>query len=251
MKTHHLAPLVFALVLATGPAIADTALIAVATNFAPVATALAPGFSAATGHQIEVTSGATGKLYAQITEAAPFDVLLSADTSTPTRLGAEGLADPGSQFTYAVGQLALWSADPALIGPDGPAALQSDSLRFVAIANPDLAPYGVAAREVLQHLGLWDALQPKIVMGQNIGQTFALVDSGAADLGFVALSALTGTDVGGGQWIVPTQMHAPLQQDAILLNHGADNPAALAFLDFLKTPQAKALIAASGYAVAP
>ena len=251
MKTSRRIPLILALVLATSPAIADTALIAVATNFAPVAAALAPGFSAATGHQIEVTSGATGKLYALITQGAPFDVLLSADTATPTRLGAEGLADPASQSTYAIGQLALWSADPTLIGPEGPAALQSETLRFVAIANPDLAPYGVAAREVMQHLGLWDALQPKIVMGQNIGQTFALVDSGAAELGFVALSALTGTDVGGSHWIVPTEMYAPLQQDAILLTHGADNPAALAFLDYLKTPQAKALIAASGYAVHP
>ena len=124
-------------------------------------------------------------------------------------------------------------------------------MRFVAIANPDLAPYGVAAREVLQHLGLWDSLQPKIVMGQNVGQTFALVDSGAAELGFVALSALTGTDVGGSQWIVPEDLHGPLRQDAILLTHGADNPAARAFLDYLKTPEARALIAASGYAVDP
>jgi molybdate transport system substrate-binding protein len=248
---YRLAPLLLGLIFGAAGAMADTALIAVATNFAPVAEALAPGFAAATGHQIEVTSGATGKLYAQITEAAPFDVLLSADVETPARLGAEGLGDPASQFTYAVGQLVLWSADPALIGPDASDALQSDSLRFVAIANPDLAPYGVAAREVLQHLGLWDSLQPKIVMGQNIGQTFALVDSGAAELGFVALSALTGTDAGGSQWIVPPQLHNPLQQDAILLAHGADNPAAQAFLDYLKTPQARALIAASGYAVGP
>jgi molybdate transport system substrate-binding protein len=230
---------------------AESALIAVATNFVPVVNELAPGFTAATGHQIEVTSGATGKLYAQITEAAPFDLLLSADTTTATRLGAEGLADPETQFTYAVGQLALWSADPGLIGPDGVAALQSDSLRFVAIANPDLAPYGVAARDLLQRLGLWDDLQPKIVMGQNIGQTFALVDSGAAELGFVARSALIDGDAGGSSWIPDGTLYTPIHQDAILLSHGADNPAALAFLDYLKTPEAKAVIAASGYAVAP
>ncbi len=239
------------LIALTAAAHADTALIAVATNFVPVAEALAPGFTAATGHQIEVTSGATGKLYAQITEAAPFDLLLSADTTTPTRLGAEGLANPETQFTYAVGRLALWSADPTLIGPDGFTALRSDTLRFVAIANPDLAPYGVAARELLQRLGLWDELQPKIVMGQNIGQTFALVDSGAAELGFVALSALTGPDVGGSTWIPAEILYNPIHQDAILLTHGAGNPAALAFLDYLKSPEAKALIAASGYAVAP
>ena len=241
-----------AVILALGTfAHAETALVAVATNFAPVAEALAPGFTAATAHQITVTAGSTGKLYAQITAAAPFDLFLSADTVTPRRLGAEGAAVPDTQFTYATGALVLWSADPSRIGPDGVVALSDETLRFVAIANPDLAPYGVAAREALIALGLWDQLQPGIVMGQNIGAAFALTDSGAAEVGFVALSAVIDGDAGGSQWVVPDTLYSPLHQHAILLTHGADNPAALAFLDYLKSPEAKALIAASGYAVAP
>lgn len=230
---------------------ADTALIAVATNFVPVAEALSPGFTAATGHQITITGGSTGKLYAQITEAAPFEVLLSADQATPDRLITEGLAVAGSGFTYATGALALWSADPARIGPDGSVALADKSLRFVAIANPDLAPYGQAAKEALQALNLWDPLQPKIVMGQNIGAAFALTSSGAAELGFVALSAVIDPAVGGSTWIVPPDLYAPIHQDAVLLNAGATNPAAQAFLDYLRSPAAVALITASGYTVDP
>jgi molybdate transport system substrate-binding protein len=239
------------LVSVAGLTQADTALIAVATNFAPVATALAPGFTAATGHEVTITAGSTGKLYAQIAESAPFEVFLSADQATPARLITEGLAVADSSFTYATGALALYSADPARIGTDGAVALADESLRFVAIANPDLAPYGVAAKEALQALALWDPLQPKIVMGQNIGAAFALTNSGAAELGFVALSAVIDPAVGGSTWIVPQDLYAPIHQDAVLLTQGANNPAAQAFLDYLKTPQAKALIAASGYTVDP
>ena len=249
MKTRALA-IVLLFTLAPGVR-ADTSLIAVATNFAPVAAALAPGFAAATGHQVTITAGSTGKLYAQITAAAPFDALLSADQTTPARLVTEGLGVAGSPFTYATGALALWSADPDRIGPDGTAALSDDHLRFVAIANPDLAPYGLAAKETLQALDLWDALQPKIVMGQNIGAAFALTDSGAAELGFVALSAVIAPDTGGSSWIVPQDLYAPIHQDAVLLTEGADNPAAQAFLDYLTSPEAVALITASGYAVTP
>jgi molybdate transport system substrate-binding protein len=245
------APLAVALLALALPARAETALIAVATNFAPVAEALAPGFTAATGHQITVTAGSTGKLYAQIAQAAPFEVFLSADTATPERLITEGLAVPDTQFTYATGALVLWSADRSRITPDGEAALVDDSLRFVAIANPDLAPYGLAAQEALTALDLWDALQPKIVMGQNIGAAFALTDSGAAELGFVALSAMIDPGVGGSWWIVPQDLYAPIHQDAVLLTQGAANPAALAFLDYLKSPEAIALITASGYTVDP
>lgn len=230
---------------------ADTALIAVATNFVPVATALSPGFTAATGHEITITGGSTGKLYAQIAESAPFEVLLSADQATPARLITEGLAVSDSSFTYATGALALWSTDAARIGPDGTAALADETLRFVAIANPDLAPYGQAAKQTLQALNLWDPLQPKIVMGQNIGAAFALTSSGAAELGFVALSAVIDPAVGGSTWIVPPDLYAPIHQDAVLLNAGATNPAAQAFLDYLQSPEAVALITASGYTVDP
>lgn len=232
-------------------AMAETALVAVAANFAEAAEALAGPFRAASGHDVQLTTGSTGKLYAQIGEGAPFDVLLSADAATPARLIAEDNGVAESSFTYAIGKLTLWSSDPARIGADGRAALADPALRFVALANPDLAPYGVAAREALQSLGLWDALQPKIVMGQNIGQTHSMVATGAAEIGFVALSAVMSprAPTEGSRWDVPQDLFTPIRQDAVLLNHGADNPAAQAFLDFLRTPEAVVVIEGFGYAV--
>lgn len=240
-----------ALALITGPleARAETALVAVAANFAETAEALRPAFREATGHDLLLTTGSTGKLYAQIGEQAPFQVLLSADAATPVRLLEEGNAVAGTSFTYAVGRLTLWSADPVRIKGDGRAALEDPALRFVAIANPELAPYGVAAREVLQNMGLWDVLQPKIVLGQNIGQTNSMVVTGAAEVGFVALSAVLSarTENSGSRWDVPQELFTPIRQDAVLLNPGADNPAARAFLDFLRTAQAAAVIDSFGY----
>lgn len=240
---------VAALVIAPLAARADEALAAVAANFAEAAEALVPLFHEATGHDLVLTTGSTGKLFAQISEGAPFDVMLAADTATPARLVDDGLAVAGTPFTYAVGRLTLWSPDPDRIGADGRAALKDDGLRFVAIANPDLAPYGLAAREALRNLGLWDALQPRIVMGQNIGQTNSLVASGAAELGFVALSAVLSprAETKGSRWDVPQELFQPIRQDAVLLAHGADNLAAQAFLDFLQTPDAVQVIEAFGY----
>ena len=228
---------------------AETALAAVAANFAETAEALLPAFRAATGHDVELTTGSTGKLYAQISAGAPFDLMLSADAATPARLLAEGGAVAGTSFTYAVGRLTLWSADPARIGEDGRAALEDPALRFVAIANPDLAPYGVAARETLRSLGLWERLQPRIVMGQNVGQSHSMVASGAAEVGFVALSAVLSprNATSGSRWDVPQTLYAPIRQDAVLLGPGSDNPAARAFLDFLRTPEAAAVIDRFGY----
>jgi molybdate transport system substrate-binding protein len=241
--------LVATLLVAPLAARADEALAAVAANFAEAAEALVPLFREATGHVLVLTTGSTGKLFAQISEGAPFDLLLAADAETPARLVDDGLGVAGSAFTYAVGKLALWSPDPDRIGEDGRAALEDEGLRFVAIANPELAPYGVAAREALRNMGLWDALQPKIVMGQNIGQTNSLVASGAAELGFVALSAVLSprTQTRGSRWDVPQELFQPIRQDAVLLAHGADNPAAQAFLDFLQTPDALQVIEAFGY----
>ncbi|WP_104020262.1 molybdate ABC transporter substrate-binding protein [Roseovarius nitratireducens] len=245
-----LAVLVFATSLA-GPlaARADSALAAVAANFAETAEALLPAFRETTGHDVQLTIGSTGKLYAQIGAGAPFDLLLSADAATPARLLEDGKAVAGTDFTYAVGRLTLWSTDPDRIGADGRAALKDPDLRFVAIANPDLAPYGVAARETLQSLGLWEVLQPRIVMGQNIGQTNSMVATGAAELGFVALSAVLSPRAGtkGSRWDVPQELFAPIRQDAVLLRHGADNAAAQAFLDYLRTPGAAAVIERFGY----
>jgi molybdate transport system substrate-binding protein len=228
---------------------ADTALVAVAANFADAAADLAARFATETGHEVTITTGSTGKLYAQIVAGAPFDVLLAADAETPARLEAEGMAMAGTRFTYAVGQLALWSADATRIGPDGAQALEDEGLRFVAIANPALAPYGKAARAVMMALGQWDRLQPKLVLGQNIGQTHALVATGAAEVGFVALSAITapGKPASGSFWPVPAALHDPIRQDAVLLMAGRDNAAAAEFLRFVQSEAAAGVIAAYGY----
>ena len=238
-----------ALAVAALPARAAEVLVAVAANFAAVVERLKPEFERSSGHRVVATTGATGKLYAQIRAGAPFQVLLAADAKTPALLESEGAAVAGSRFTYAIGRLALWSRAPDLVAADGAATLRAGSFRHLAIANPDLAPYGVAAREVLQATGTWDALRPKIVMGQNIGQTHALVASGAAEVGFVALSALKDpkAPAGGSAWEVPASLHAPLQQDAVLLNPGRGNPAATAFLAYLRSPAARAVIEAYGY----
>lgn len=231
------------------PVQADTVLVAVAANFAGAADKIAKVFKAETGHEAVLTTGSTGKLYAQIIESAPFEVLLSADSKTPEKLETESEAVASSRFTYAIGGLTLYSVDPARVTSDPTQTLSSDTLRFVAIANPDLAPYGVAAREALMALDLWDTLQPKIVMGQNIGQVFALAEAGAADVAFVATSALQPPDgsIAGSRWDVPQNLFTPITQDAVLLNNGADNPAALAFLAFLQTDAAKKIISDYGY----
>lgn len=228
---------------------ADKALVAVAANFAEAIEALAPEFEAATGHRIEATTGSTGKFYAQIKQGAPFHVLLSADAMTPTRLAEENAADGSSQFTYAIGKLALWSVDGARINGDGKQALSAKDVRHVAMANPDLAPYGVAARETMVSLGMWEALEPKVVMGQNVGQVHSMVATGNAELGFVALSAIEepGKVASGSYWLVPQELFTPIRQDAILLRAGIDNKAAAAFLDYLRSAEARSVIASFGY----
>lgn len=232
-------------------ALAEDALIAVAANYAGAVSAVADAFAKDTGHSVQITTGATGKLFAQIAEGAPFAVMLSADAKTPARIEAEGLGVAGTRFTYAVGKLTLWSHDAGRIGADPKAALVAEDTLYIAIANPDLAPYGIAAREALQAMGLWEALQPKIVMGQNVGQTFSLVDSGAAQVGFVATSGvqIPGAAPKGSRHDIPQEMFAPIRQDAILLNPGKDNLAARAFLDYLKGDTAKAIAQSYGYGV--
>lgn len=228
--------------LAATPARAETALVAVATNFRPVAEALAVDFQAASGHEISVSAAATAKLAAQIEAGAPFDAFLSADTVTPARLAAAGHADATTSFTYATGRLVLWSADPAADLSDPVAALRAAT--HVAIANPDLAPYGKAAVETIDFMQVQDVLD-KTVTGENIGQTQTLVASGAANVGFVAASGLVDAD--GASWPVPADHHAPIHQDAILLAHGKDNAAARAFLDYLRSDAARPVIERFGY----
>ncbi|MCB0058378.1 MAG: molybdate ABC transporter substrate-binding protein [Caldilineaceae bacterium] len=228
---------------------ADTVRAAVATNFAEPIAALAEMFKAETGHDVLVSTGATGALYAQIVAGAPLDILLAADDKRPKLLETGGQGVAGTRFTYARGRLALWSADPARVGGNGEEALKQDTFRALAIADPAVAPYGVAARETLTSLGLWDKLEARVVYGKNIGQTHALVATGNAELGFVALSHVRSVKgkIGGSHWIVPEQLHAPILQDAILVTTAADNAAARAFLAFLRGSAARAMIERFGY----
>lgn len=221
---------------------AETALVAVATNFRPAAEALAEAFTTETGHEITLTAGATGKLAAQIMNGAPFDLFLSADAQTPGRLAERGHALAETQITYAVGGLLLWSADPTRDVSDAPAALAD--ARHIAVANPDLAPYGKAAMQAIEKMGLFRVVSDKIVTGENIGQAHALIASGAADLGFIAAAAQPAT---GAVWPVPPSFHDPIRQDAILLEHGAKNLAANAFLRWLQGDRASTIIREFGY----
>jgi molybdate transport system substrate-binding protein len=233
----------------TGPAAGEEAVIAVAANFLEVVERLEGSFERESGHSVTLVGGSTGKLYAQIANGAPFDVFLAADQERPERLEREGLAVAGSRFTYAVGRLVLWSREPGRLGSDGAATLKKGEFRMLAIANPALAPYGAAAQETLEALGLWEHLQGRIVMGETIGQAHALVASGNAELGFVALSSVLSpqNESKGSRWDVPSHLHAPIRQDAVLLARAAGNSAARGFLDFLRTDQAKGVIESYGY----
>lgn len=236
------------LLLVSAGAAAAEATVAVAANFSAALQQLATDFAARTEHRLRIASGATGGLYTAIRQGAPYDLLLAADSERPQRLVAEGEALADSRCTYAVGRLVLWSAERGRIGPDPVMALANPALRHLAIANPDVAPYGAAAREVLQHFGLWQALSPRLVQGMDIGQTYQMVATGNAELGLVAESALVDDTRRGSRWDVPPAFHAPLNQDAVLLRRGANNPAALAFLHYLGGSSARQRIEALGYA---
>lgn len=227
---------------------ADEVQVAVAANFSAPMQAIAVAFEQQSGHKVLAAFGATGQFYAQIVNGAPFEVFLSADDSTPAKLLSEGYGVAGTQFTYAIGALALWSAKPAYVH-DGGAVLKANGFKHLAIANPNTAPYGLAATQVLAKLGLTDAVKTKLVEGQNIAQTLQFVASGNAELGFVALSQVykDGQLSSGSAWRVPAELHEPIKQDALLLSKGKDNPAAKALLEFLQGPQAAALINAYGY----
>ena len=227
---------------------AATVHVAVAANFTAPLKVIATEFERATGHTVTTSSASTGKLYAQIRNAAPFDVLLAADDETPARLQIEGLAIANTRFTYAVGRLALWSADAGVVDAKGE-VLTAGRFARLALASPKAAPYGTAAIETLRKLNLLDVLQPKFVTGESIAQAYSFVASGNVPLGFVALSQVleNGALKSGSMWLVPSQLHAPLTQDAVLLNPARDNQAAQAFLAFLKTDATRATIRAFGY----
>ena len=229
-------------------ALADQVQVAVAANFTAPMQTIASEFEKDSGHQLVVSFGATGQLYAQIKNGAPFEVFLSADESTPTKLESEGAAVGGSRVTYAIGTLALWSAKEGYVDAKGE-VLQSGEFKHLAIANPKTAPYGLAATQVLASLGLSETVAAKLVEGQSIAQTLQFVASGNAELGFVALSQVykNGKITSGSAWIVPAALHTPIRQDALLLRKGENNPAAVALMAYLQGPKAAAVINSYGY----
>ncbi len=222
--------------------------VAVAANFTAPMHKLAALFEQASGHKALLAFGSTGKFYAQIRNGAPFQLLLAADEQTPAKLESEGLAVAGTRFTYAVGKLVLWSAQPALVEAQG-AVLRTGSFRRLALADPKLAPYGVAAVETLTRMGLLAPLTPRLVYGESIAQAYQFVASGNAELGFVALSQVyaDGRIGSGSGWIVPSDLHAPIRQDAVLLRSGEQQEAARALLAFLRSDAALAVIRSFGY----
>lgn len=234
-----------------GTAFAGETKVAVAANFTEAAKEIAAKFKARTGHDASLSFGASGQFYTQIANGAPYEVFLSADAERPQKAETEGLAVPGSRFTYATGRLVLFSKTPGLVdGPNtkGGAVLKTGKFEKLSIADPKTAPYGQAAVETLTRLKLYDTLKPKIVQGASITQAFQYVQTGAAELGFVALSQVI-NEPGGSRWLVPASHHTPIDQQAVLLKTGADSEAAKAFLKFLKSGEARAIIKRYGYEV--
>ncbi len=230
------------------PTLAAEVPVAVAANFSAPMKIIARDFERETGHKATLAFGATGQFYAQIRNGAPFAILLAADDATPIKLEKEGLGVIGSRFTYATGKLVLWSKKPGLVDAQAD-VLRNSPFDKIAIANPKLSPYGAAAMETLDTMGLRERIRPKIVEGSNIAQTFQFVASENAALGFVALSQVVenGTIKEGSAWIVPASMHAPIKQDAVLLSAGRDSPAAASLLKYLQGDKAKAVIRSFGY----
>lgn len=242
--------LVVACLIGPASASAGRTLVAVAANFTAPAEKLARMFGKQTGHQVRLSIGSTGQLYAQIVHGAPFQVFLAADAARPRRLEAQGLTVANSRFTYAQGRLVLWSRRPGLVDPRGD-VLRKGAFKHLALADPTTAPYGEAAREVLVKMGLLRRLGPRLVRGHSVTQTFQFVASGAAELGFIALSQLKGpaAKVGGSRWLPPQAWYRPIDQQVVLLKRGQKKPAAVAFWRFLRSPAAKKVIISFGYKI--
>ncbi|MBF0416302.1 MAG: molybdate ABC transporter substrate-binding protein [Magnetococcales bacterium] len=236
------------LMLIASPALADEIHVAVAANFTAPAKAISADFEKETGHQVILSFGATGKFYAQIKNGAPFEVLLAADSDTPAKLEQDGAAVPGSRFTYAIGQLVLWSSKPGVVDPAG-AILKEKSFNHLAIADPKLAPYGAAAWETLTALGLLEAVKSRLVQAENIAQAHQFVASGNAELGFVALSQILKNNqiIDGSAWRVPEHLYKPIRQDAVLLNKGEGKAPVLSWLNHLKSKKGQTVMRSFGY----
>lgn len=218
--------------------------VAVAANFTDAAREIGVLFEKATSHKAVFSYGSTGQFFNQISQGAPFEVFLAADQATPKKAADDGYAVADSRFTYATGKIVLFSKEKRVV--TGEATLKAGTFAKIAIANPATAPYGAAAVQAMKALGVYDALSPKIVQGNNIAQAYQFVDTGNAEVGFVALSQVARHD-DGSRWIVPAALYAPIAQDAVLLKRGAGNEAARAFLSFLKGPEARKVIEKYGY----
>jgi molybdate transport system substrate-binding protein len=238
------AAVALALAVSSAPAQAGTVHAAVAANFTKVAEQLGADFKAATGHDVVYSFGATGALYTQIAQAAPFDVFFSADDKRTKTAIDDGFGVEGTDFTYAVGKVVLYS--PTLDVTDGEAVLKANAFQHIAIADPNTAPYGAAAMAVLEARGLTEAMTPKMVTGENVTQTLQFVDSGSAELGFVALSQVVGK-LGAQTWLPQQESYPAIRQNAVLLKVGEANEAAVAFLEYVKSAPAMAVIKAAGY----
>lgn len=232
----------------SGLVLADEVQVAVAANFTAPMQRIAIEFHKDTGHSAQLSFGATGKFYAQISNGAPFEVLLAADTQTPARLITEGKAVAGSLMTYAIGKLVLWSPRAGLVDEKG-SVLTNPAVTHIAYCNPKLAPYGEAAVEAMKSLGVYDAVQPKLVQGENISQAYQFVASGNAEVGFVALSQVfkNGKIAEGSGWILPSKLYSQIRQDAVILANGRDHPAAEALMSYLKSEKSRAIIESFGY----
>lgn len=245
--SRRMSVLLTCLVSASWVAHADEVSVAVAANFTAPMKQIAADFEKDTGHKVVASYGATGKFYAQIKNGAPFEVLLSADDETPARLIKDNAAVAGSNFTYALGKLVLWSPKPGRVDAAGE-VLKQGGFEHLAVANPKTAPYGAAAVQTLQALGLWATLATRLVTGENISQTHQFVSTGNASLGFVALSQVVKDgQIEGSGWLVPAQLYSPIRQDAVVLNPGRGQPAAQALMTYLKSDKAKAVIRSFGY----
>jgi molybdate transport system substrate-binding protein len=248
-KLPHLITVV-GLLFATSISQAATALAAVASDFTKPMNEIAAAFEKATGHSVNTSFGSSGKFFAQIQNGAPFEVYLSASEKYPLELEKSGHAVANSHFVYAIGKLVLWSATPGYVDSQGE-ILKTGQFKHIALADPAHAPYGVVAEDVMQQLGALDKLRPLFVMGENIAQTFQFVSTGNAELGFVGLAQVINVDTGkigsGSGWIISDNLHRPFNQTAQLLKKGAENPAALALMDFLKSPTALAIIKKYGF----
>ena len=228
------------------PAQAGQTNVAVAANFTEPAKEISALFKGKTGNEAILSFGASGPFFTQITHDAPFQVFLSADQQRPTAAIEQSFAVKGTEFTYAIGKLVLWSR--VIDVTKGEETLKAGAFAKLSIADPAGAPYGAAAIETMKALDVYDALQPKIVQGNSIAQAFQFVDTKNAEIGFVALSQLKGVTE-GARWLVPQDLYAPIRQDAVLLKKGENDPASKAFLEFLKGPEARAIIEKFGYAL--